>query len=348
VAARTMLEVKEPFIRGYVHHAFRMSVVSLYESYEDWFFNYFIQLRIPYKDSSHGENKIDFINDYYLHNSRKIYSPILMEQLVSKSIIQHYKSGIIEFLIDCIEDNWYIELTLDEYFVPHRPTYRSEHYDHSNLIYGVDRDNQCFYLLGYDDRKTFAKTQISFGQFVEAYSNTTVSEWTFNYFISLFKLRERPISKFEWSTVYYSLIDYLNGKPHNYSTPNDVYGIHVYQTLLEYLQLYVSGETKHDIRGFHVLWEHKKCMVERIRYMKQKQYLTDIDDLLQKWITIENNTQVIRNKFLKLGLYEKKADVQSGVQSITEQVNVIVDLEREALNQFIKLMSGKMERNDHA
>ena len=48
-----------------------------------------------------------------------------------------------------ISHGYYVNMCLDEFYVPDRAKYQRGHYNHYNLFYGYDDEEKLYYIMGY-------------------------------------------------------------------------------------------------------------------------------------------------------------------------------------------------------
>lgn len=116
-------------------------------------------------------------------------------------------------------------------------------------------------------------------------------------------------------------------------------GLDVYSNIIKYIQLLNHKEVGFDIRPFHALWEHKKLMVLRIKYMYDTGILKKDSELLQSYINIETTSIIHRNMMIK---YEFTRDLEL-TKKIIQQMNEIEQRER----QLIPNMLENIVSEDH-
>ncbi len=102
--------------------------------------------------------------------------------------------------------------------------------------------------------------------------------------------------------------DYLNGENSSQGytiiknpTRNHVYGMDIYDQLITYLKRLYNHSAVSDIRPFHLLWEHKKCMVLRIEFiLNNYKELADLEEVYNEYLIIQQTSISIRNLFFKI------------------------------------------------
>jgi len=72
---------------------------------------------------------------------------------------------------------YYVDIHLDQYYLPKDDEYGHEsvHFYHDTLVFGYDREQKTFDILGYTP--FFWAETVSFEQFDQAYRNCPVERW---------------------------------------------------------------------------------------------------------------------------------------------------------------------------
>jgi len=82
-------------------------------------------------------------------------------------------------------------------------------------------------------------------------------------------------------------------------------------------QLFVYPEW-YDIRPLHILWEHKVCMLARIRYLESEKYLNVADGLGNLYVTVEVQARTLRMMMLKLRASRDVAVLKRIIQKLEQ------------------------------
>lgn len=94
-----------------------------------------------------------------------------------------------------------------------------------------------------------------------------------------------------------------------YEVPsNGEYGISYYEAMLEYVQKFLDGTYNGNLYmvSFHGMMEHKQIMVQRLKYMQEKQYIKNADSVIEDYETLADKAAVIRNLAIKYNISMKK------------------------------------------
>ena len=147
------LNIRPP-ITSYLNNAFPLAILSTDDQYEPWFYSNYIQLFAP---RVYHEGRFNF----YVHKAQPaIVSPLLDTQRFDRAIIEFANASVTDFLSNCLQRGWYVQLYLDEYFIPVRASYGNSHFVHEVLVYGEDSDSKLFTVLGYTERGLIEAQQV--------------------------------------------------------------------------------------------------------------------------------------------------------------------------------------------
>jgi len=120
--------------------------------------------------------------------------------------------------------------------------------------------------------------------------------------------------------MYYNKLD-----PEKYS-----FGIGVYNDFNKYLHKLVDNEANTSNIAVHAIWEHKKCMLMRINYLKEMKLISDVG-IVNEYKEIEKKAYLCRNLMLKY-------HAQKEENIIHRMINSIMIIENEERNLFEKLL----------
>lgn len=264
-------------------------------SYMNWYASDFIQIYC-YKDFNMHSIPIDF---YVGPHKDEFYSfcPLLNVQKINYSLIGKLDICIIDLIINAIDEGQYIDIELNEFYIPEREAYRKYPRIHSSMIYGYDSENKTFDLVGYTQGNIFGKSKVTFEEFEKALINDKEHE------LLLIKPHVYRSFSFNIESVKRQLNDYINASDsfssfvtsRNYD-PNMVYGVEVYDYLIKNIITNQIG-----IRPLNLIYEHKKLMLMRLNYMRKSGLISeDIFELLfPQFKSLMDLAYTTRQQYLK-------------------------------------------------
>lgn len=256
----------------------------------------------------HLNHFFDFNKDYYYE----------MEQMMT---------DINTYIHWSINNGYYIEIQLDDYYIPSRDRYCSEHRKHNNLIYGYDDERNEYNLIGYNNK--LHNSMIAYADFERAFKAIS------NDGDIIYRIKYAPSDQtfeFNKNILKEKLQEYMEGidSSEAFATTvplqEGIYGIKVYDVLIntergKYLLL-------QDKRISYVLYEHNKIMKDRIDYLISKKIISD-DYTTKKLILlineIVNKSETLKNSILKKNMVENISDnhknrLENTIISITKEL----------------------------
>lgn len=212
-----------------------------------------------------------------------------------------------------IKNKYYVQMMLQEYYIPGALFYRTNKRIHQHLIYGFDDKKKIFYILCHKKNCKYGTLEVSFEDFLIAYKHREGSPYAY---IKLKPNKGIKLKREKDVYLYDTLYDYINSKnPFSVGTfEKNVYGLNIYDKLIDYLHSECL-----DMRDYQALLQHKQIMFKRIKdYLKQSElafrYKTVLDLAVRvhfsalKWnITKEDRIlAIIENNLIEMKKQEKE------------------------------------------
>lgn len=121
-----------------------------------------------------------------------------------------------------------------------------------------------------------------------------------------------------------------------------VYGINIYKVLIDN----VNSQVINDVRILNLLWEHKKCMTERIEYLSRQEIIEkyQYEFFIDKFKSIENKAFLLRNLQLKYNISKQKIIVEKIIILLEEIAHDEKDIITQLINYLIDRMKSKEPR----
>jgi len=321
------LEIKEPSSICYQFMAFPLMVMECNSKSYEWIYGNFIQTCF---DTAYHKAPVPF----YFYIFDYTISPFLEVHKINRDFLNFNKIKILDLVKNSINNNYYIYLNLDEFYVPQRFSYKVKHFSHDCLIHGYDLEKKEIYLFGYSSKWQIESTSISFDEFELAYMNLELIDTELTY-INLYRCKESGQYALKLDMIVKQLIEYLEGinSSEQFSMLKEpferAYGMNFYQYIGEYLLNCETYNIEYDIRVFHFLFEHKKIMENRIRYLLETSRIKD-EALLNDWEGIAEDALVIKNKVMKLQVLRKY-----DYQDLNNRIQILGKNERKVLIETI-------------
>ncbi|AIQ49403.1 hypothetical protein R70723_28615 [Paenibacillus sp. FSL R7-0273] len=338
----------QPPIIVYQYRAFPLSITSNYPETLTWFYSNFIHLKC---NLNFIKNKDDFDIDFIAGD---IYGGIpwldYLESDLALKINTEEQHDLRMEIISKINEGYYFYSFVDEYYIPHRQAYKKFHNTHDLLITGYDLLNNRFHIIGFNERMQYAESDVSFEDFMKALKFSEAG------YSSYLKMKENVDYSFDKAKVIDKLEDYLfsnncAGKlsaydfddrtehmknlNHNLSSQNWGYGVDVYTQLNLFFDALIANEIRFDIRPLHCLWEHKKCMFDRIHFFFQRHMIHD-SEIVNSYQKVVAQADVIRSLTMKYML-TNEISILNRIKSIIDElrineINILNDVVRQLHN----------------
>lgn len=333
-----ILPMNYPVITSYPTHANILSCLQQYEDSMQWFYNYYIQLFAG-----------GVINKgYYMDFCAPIpwrSCPWIYSQRIAKDMVEKKWASITEFIIDCIDSDFYVFLYLDQFYISEALPYQKQRYVHDTFIFGYDKQNRLFSVADFYKYSKYCYTNIPFSEIEEAYINLDLTDIADNIQgIILIKPVRYDNYAFDVRVVAGLLKDYLlsqntfgsytGGYRKDIGQKNDFwfYGMDTYKLLKEHLQLFLNHQAPLDIRPFHILLDHKTLMLMRIKYLIDNNYLNNASNIYEDYKLVEKQAISLRSMAIKAYLSKEEKPIRDAIAYIPK----IVDNERVILEKLLE------------
>lgn len=233
--------------------------------YLNWLYTNFINLQGNLND----EVRLDWINTAKRNYRFYSVNPILTfgyEELAATNV-----DGLFSQICRYLDAGRYVEIYLNEKYIPGAVNYQKKDHIHENLCYGYDENNRVVYLVNIAVGKpNFIRSSIDDFEngFLFNGGNRFVHTLNFN-----------PDEEYYRLNIQYmvsNLEKYLNGTNISESfgfcsaTENKTYGMALYDMLMTDDGVFkLAG----DERMAYLLFEHKKIMRDRVRFLYDRRQL---------------------------------------------------------------------------
>lgn len=267
--------------------------------YEDKYWPWFVQNHIQLVGWDNPELYVQF----YYPLFRKHY-PLLSNQTLNKKYVQRMGEDMAEVFMDFLDDDQYIYLSVDTYYIPAYKNANQYHHPHDMLIYGYDSKRKRFMIADFFNG-SYEFTEASFEEVLQAVNSSHCEDEYFNH-IQLLKYNPNEAFTLDMQHISLMLNDYLT----SYKTSSrykmveepgkdtDAWGISVFDILKKNLQDHSSA----NIRSLHLLWDHKVAMTYLVNYLGAEGKLRHYKAAANDYAEIETEALVIRNLGLKYNM----------------------------------------------
>lgn len=225
-----------------------------------------------------------------------------------------------------IKKGYYIQMMLQEYYIPGTLFYNSIKIIHQHLIYGFDDKRKILYLLCHKQNYQYGIVEVSYDDFLLAFHNRENSPYAY---VKIKPPKHLNCCKNEY--IYTSLYDYINSSNSfvGKSTKENIYGLKIYEQLIIFL-----NENCLDMRDYQALLQHKQLMYRRIsdyfkltslseQYHKVLELAIIVHCLALKWKMTKEEKIITKIKSLLIQMQELEIEILTEFYSqikVTEKI----------------------------
>jgi hypothetical protein len=324
-------------LKGYLYHAYPLGVLFAEDDeYLPVILNNFVQLRADPK----REPWFDFDEPLYPN------WPFLDISKIDSSIASALQLDITESIIRFIDQGYYVDTCIDEFYVPLKTNYNKRHITHVVLIYGYDLEARQLLAVSYLHNHLYERFTIAFEDFQQAVSGDRFRR------LHIFKKRTSPyIDQSINPGLIASKIDqYLHSATvtnigtHQFYEEDELHvGLQACRQLINHLDAFIAApsgaDADVDIRAFCILWEHKNCMLLRFQAMLTAYPSPSIKEACETYEEIKASCKTIINQILK---FYKTRDVKL-LERCKNAVQSVIAKEEEVLGAFLHEFHRKKE-----
>jgi hypothetical protein len=347
-----------PPIVTYLSFPFQLSILLAYKKTEAWYYSNYIQLFS--KLNSNPMLLLHFFPDEYLSSHTQYFIDIIK---IDESIYRINKKNLVNNICKWIDNKLYVKIILSESELPGMALYGKELSPHPQFIFGYDKKKETFMITNFNYQHQYSIIDVNFSDLTAAFFskasakamviyNSWGQELQAKHPVILYKFRGRDsfFYHLDIGIMIELFEDYIYSRNSSYHykliTPRiteyegSQWGISVYKNLIEYLKNIDNGLI--DFRAFHGIWEHKKIMISRIKYLISNNYLEPGDKSLSDFIKIEKDANQVRLLIFRYNS-KKKSSIISTVSKILQNIS---DEEFQTLNNVCKILKqnkAKME-----
>jgi hypothetical protein len=321
-----ILPLAKPPIITYQHHIYILSILLNYPECYSWFYSNYIQLQVI-------PNEIcwfNFISLFYEDN------PALYLETLNKETLVNNNVDVVSYITNAVNNGYYIETTVNEYYISGREAYKSFRLMHDILVYGYDESIQKLHIYGYGAQAQLVESTVTFDDFRQAFLDTGKNQR-----INMVKKAENYRYQFDLIWVAKQIKDFLRSR----NTYNDlriygnppterVFGLETYRYLIQYYQ---KNNGTLDIRPA-LLLDHKKCMLQRLKYLYNNNYLSQLYPIYSEYELILKCAKIIKNLTLKYML----SNTDSILIEIIKQLRDMAKMEKVTLTNLLNRLLSQI------
>jgi len=225
--------------------------------------------------------------------------------------------GLVAFLTRAIGSGSYVQLYANEFHIPDRQKYRRRHYTHAILVHGYDTAAGVFGVTGYRRSGTFGESCVRFEELELAFRDVRYLPDRMSR-VTLYRHAPGGGAQLDLGQIRESLQHYLDAAGPSPSAVQGAWGTAVYQTLQRELPRLADHRGSLDIRPLHILWEHKKCMARRLRYLSAEGHLHSRRSHVDRAVGFAQDAGVLRMMLLKYRVTREAGVIHRAAEKLAE------------------------------
>lgn len=322
--SKCILPVKTPKLSTYHFEANACIVGSRNPTFINWIHNKCVNI-------SCGKRFLDGFGSLRLiiDNTQYYNIPYFKKKMISA---QYSRSDFKNFIEHSINQGIYVLFeSVDDFYIENKTWYERRHFLHDGLIVGYDNDKSKYYIAAYDSawvHRVFETSQKAFFEGVDA----ALKLDGFSKLISL-KITDEVIPLNTYEIV-------QNLKKYIYSEKTEesldlINGLETFKYADIYLDYLYKGKIlfeNTDYRIMRVIWEHKKCMLERIQVLEKEYMLSsEISSDYANLVKRSNDIRMIYSNYCITGR-------KNLLETIRRELSQITLEERKLILKLIEVM----------
>lgn len=212
---------------------------------------------------------------------------------VNCRFVREYFMDIIKQMLD--EGFYVIYSHADDFYLPDKSWYGIRHMHHDGIICGYDENDCSVSIAAYDINWIFRLIRVPEDCFVRAIESSLDEKIYGN--ITAYKIKDNTVVEINEAEMLKNLKEYIDSDLNKYPPEIDsaAKGTVVHDYIAMYLDKLKDGSIpfeKMDWRALRPVWEHKKCMLDRIKAIESKHGLSD--SLSKKYAPVVVNANRLR------------------------------------------------------
>lgn len=263
-----------------------------------------------------------------------IYSFNFLDKLgIAWRFTHQYCHSIIKQMLD---EGFYAYFGgVDDYYLPGKSWYGIRHMNHDGVICGYDEADKTYSIAAYDINWVFSLIRVPQDCFMEGLK-ACIEKNQYGT-ITAYRMRPNTTVALDERTILRYMKEYVNGTIDKFPLDQQgrVEGIAVQDFLALYLDKIKEGfipADKMDWRALRPIWEHKRCMLDRIKAIEEKRGWNT--ELSSKYAPLVEDANRVRMMY---AMYHK-TQKESLLDKMKNGIITFKDKEYEILKDLIQRM----------
>lgn len=293
-------------LTGYMEDAYSLTAAVAKECSYEWIYSNYIQL--VFQDPERFDNQpVKFFKVSW--KSGLIWDadcPLLICDTISRELMMENKIDIINFICNAIDKDQYVKVYLDEFYLPYRSSYQWRHLIHESLFFGYDNEKKQLYGLAYITDANgygFKEFSVDMNNVKQAFERVPIMDSVQKNRIMCMSCNWEKFYEFDLQEVKETIYEYLHSfhtdlKFVSINNANSyyVFGLEIYEKIINY---YMTEECERTVIPLHIIYEHKRLMYDRLKYMMENEYITKDEVLLNQYLKIVKEAYLCKFLYIK-------------------------------------------------
>ncbi len=311
------LEISDPMVTTYAHHAHLLSILACYPQTYPWIFSNYIQVYV----------KEGCIGDFYFPLPFELFPADTCKWLYNSKIYRNTFDGkkeeLINFIIKALLDKNYVIIRLNHSYLT-RISDLMEYHD--TLIHGIDMVNKTLCVSDFFQYGKYKRERITFSEFFDAFYK--YKDNCQDGRIYLYKFNAECDYEFSIANIENSIYSYMENKTPEYwrmynnaNSNNIVFGRGIYDALFSLIDQAELQEELIEILPFYLCLDHKRMMIKRFCFLEKLECYKPFSfiEIIRKMEEIIQKSENIVNLLIKYDL-SKRTTILGRVKNILLEV----------------------------
>ena len=236
----------------------------------------------------------------------------------------------LEIIKAMLEERMYILYDgVDDFYLPGKSWYGTRHMHHTGIICGYDDNDETISIIAHDINWVYNMIRVPQKCFLEALRSSLDSKIYKN--MTAYQIKDNTVVRINENEMLKFLKEYINSSFEKYPIDGSgqVSGIIVHDYLAMYIDKLNDGSIpyeKMDWRALRPVWEHKKCMLDRIKAVENKKGWSN--ELSERYLPIVERANCIRMMY---AMYHKNHNnklldkIRDGLLQLSKDDRILVE-----------------------
>lgn len=325
IKTRKILPISKPILTTYPEYGNLFSMLNLDDPRVwGWIITNFLHIH------TYKEGFTVYKNHFYLHSQ----CPFLHTFIFPREYILSHYSSLTELITYFIDENYYILLNLDRYYLSNTKNYQTMHVSHQTFIYGYDLKKNIVYIADNLDNEKYVQKEYNLNEVDQAFKELYPTGYKYDDEVKFIKRIDCERYYFDIQYLIEELRLYNDSEMLNVEEVYRFANIHRYNLkAVEYQAELLAEKENCDFRPFHLFYEHKCLMELRLQYLFNYAYLDINQSLIDESRDIKNQYQVILTKIIKNKM--KNVDSINVYKEIVQNVYPVIKKERSFIHKLM-------------